>query len=45
LFSAIFRANTMTQQEIEELVEVYGSEEAVPLATGALMPPVEEEKK
>jgi hypothetical protein len=28
----------MTQQEIEDLVEAYGSEEAVPLATGALMP-------
>jgi hypothetical protein len=24
----------MTQQEIEDLVEAYGSEEAVPLATG-----------
>ena len=34
----------MTQQEIEDLIEAYGSEEAVPLATGALMPPIEGEE-
>lgn len=29
----------MTQDEIEQLVEAYGSESAVPLATGALLAP------
>ena len=33
-FARLFRGIGMPQQEIEELIEAYGSEEEVPLATG-----------